>query len=633
MTRYFLLRATLAGIFTMALCGQTDWPSYGHDPGGMRFSPLRQINSGNVSKLVRAWTYDISEQSSRKRPGEATPLVVGGVMYLTTSYGRVVALEPETGKEIWKFETGKNGVPSTRGLSYWPGDKDSSPLILFGTSSGELMALNAKTGRPSPGFGNEGVVNMREGVANNFPNSGYGVSSPPVIYKDLVISGSRVQETPSLGPMGDVRAWSVRSGKLAWTFHTVPRPGEPGHETWEGDSWKDRSGVNVWGPMTVDVERGMVFLCIGEPSADFYGGDRKGQNLYSSSLVALDAASGKMKWYFQTTHHDIFDYDLSAPPALIEISRQGKKIPAVAQTTKEGLLFLFDRLTGQPIYGVEERPVPKSDQPGEETWPTQPFPIKPPPIARDRFSPSDVAKVTPELQKFCEALIAQDGGVQNRGPYTPYGVKLSLNFPGMFGGGNWGGVSFDPQLGYVFANTQDLGTIFRVAVKHQGSDIQVTRVSPAGEVGGLGGMGGFGGNSGVQFWNPANGMPCQQPPWGHLVAVNANTGEIAWNVPLGTYDELEAKGIFKTGAPNIGGSIATAGGLVFIAATNDSRFRAFESRTGKELWVTKLEASAHAVPMTFQGRDGKQYVVIMATGGGIVGDTTSAASLIAFALP
>jgi len=629
----FLPRMIFVCVTAIALYGQTDWPSYGHDPGGMRFSPLQQINTGNVSKLVRAWTYDISAQSPRKRPGEATPLVVGGVMYLTTSYGRVVALEPETGKEIWKFETRKNGAPSTRGLAYWPGDKDSSPLILFGTSSGVLMALNAKTGQPSPGFGNEGVVNMREGVADNFPNSPYGVSSPPVIYKDLVISGSHVQETPSQGPMGDVRAWSVHSGKLAWTFHTVPRPGEPGHDTWDGDSWKDRSGVNVWGPMTVDIEHGMVFLGIGEPSADFYGGDRKGSNLYSSSLVALDAATGKLKWYFQTTHHDIFDYDLSAPPALIEISRQGKKIPAVAQTTKEGLLFIFDRLTGQPIYGIEERPVPKSDEPGEETWPTQPFPIKPPPIARDRFSASDIAKITPEQQKFCEALLAQDGGVLNRGPYTPYGLKLSLNFPGMFGGGNWGGVSFDPELGYIFANTQDLGTIFKVVVKHEGSNYQVTRVSPAGDVGGLGGMGGFGGNTGVQFWNPANGMPCQQPPWGHLVAVNANTGEIAWNVPLGTFDELEAKGIHNTGAPNLGGSIATAGGLVFIAATNDSRFRAFDSRTGKELWVTRLDASAHAVPMTFQGRDGKQYVVIMATGGGIIGDTTSAASLIAFTLP
>jgi glucose dehydrogenase len=629
----FLVRATVAGIFAATLYGQTDWPSYGHDPGGMRFSPLKQINTGNVSKLAQAWTYDISDQSARKRPGEATPLVVGGVMYLTTSYGRVVALEPETGKVIWKFETREKGVPSTRGLAYWPGDKASSPLILFGTSTGALIALNAKTGQPSPGFGNEGVVNMREGVADNFPDSGYGVTSPPVIYNDLVISGSRVQETPSRGPMGDVRAWNVRSGKLAWTFHTVPRAGEPGHETWDGDSWKDRSGVNVWGPMTVDVERGMVFLGIGEPSADFYGGDRKGQNLYSSSLVALDAANGKMKWYFQTTHHDIFDYDLSAPPALIQIVRQGKKVPAVAQTTKEGLLFLFDRLTGQPIYGVEERPVPKSDQPGEETWPTQPFPVKPPPIARNHFSPADIAKVTPEQQKFCEALIAQDGGVRNNGPYTPYGLKLTLNFPGMFGGGNWGGVSFDPQLGYIFANTQDLGTIFKVAVKHDGSNIQVTRVSPTGDVGGLGGMGGFGGNSGVQFWNPGNGMPCQQPPWGQLVAVNANTGEIAWNVPLGTFDELEARGIFNSGAPNLGGSIATAGGVVFIGATNDSRFRAFDSRTGKELWVTRLDASAHAVPMTFQGRDGKQYVVIMATGGGIVGDTTSAASLIAFALP
>ena len=632
MGRSFLLLAMLVAS-VLVVSGQTDWPAYGHDPGGMRYSPLKQINTANVNKLVRAWTYDTAQGSNRRRPGEVTPLVVGNVMYITTPYGRVVALEPETGKEIWKFEITKGGVPSTRGLAYWPGDNDSPPRLLFGTSDGKLIALNANTGKPAPGFGNEGIVDMREGVADEFPNNGFGESSPPAIYKDLVIAGSHVQETPSRGPYGDVRAWNVHSGKLAWTFHTVPRPGEPGHETWEEESWKNRSGTNVWGPMTVDVERGMVFLPIGEPTTDFYGGDRKGANLYGSSLVALDAATGKMKWYFQTTHHDIFDYDLSAPPALIEITRDGKTIPAVAQTTKEGLLFLFDRMTGKPIYGVEERPVPKSDQPGEETWPTQPCPIKPPPIARNHFSPEEVAKVTPEHQNFCENMLAQDGGARTGGPYLPYGTKLTVNFPGMFGGGNWGGVSFDPDLGYVFANTQDLGTIFKVVVKREGSGLQVSRVSPTGAVGGLGGGGGFGGNPGVQFWNPENNWACVQPPWGRLVAVNVNTGDIAWQTPLGEFDELTAKGVPKTGAANLGGSIATAGGLVFIGATNDSRFRAFDSRTGKELWVTKIDASAHSVPITFQGKNGKQYVVIMASGGGIIPDRTLASSLIAFALP
>jgi glucose dehydrogenase len=340
-----------------------------------------------------------------------------------------------------------------------------------------------------------------------------------------------------------------------------------------------------------------------------------------------------VKWYFQTTHHDIFDYDLSASPALIEITRGAKKIPAVAQTTKQGLLFLFDRVTGKPIYGVEERPVPKSDEPGEESWPTQPFPLKPPPIARNSFNADEVARVTPEHQHFCEAVLSQEGGVHSGGPYLPYGTKLTLNFPGMFGGGNWGGVSFDPKLGYVFANTQDLGTIFKVAVKREGASLQVTRVSPQGDVGGLGGGGGFGGNMGVQFWNQESGWPCVAPPWGRLVAVNVNTGEIAWQTPLGEFDELTAKGLAKTGAPNMGGSIATAGGLIFIGATNDSRFRAFDSKTGKELWTEKIDASAHAVPVTYQGRNGKQYVVIMAGGGGIVGDHTVSPSLIAFALP
>jgi glucose dehydrogenase len=627
-----LFSIALAGALVPALHGQTDWPAYGHDPGGMRYSPLKQINTTNVTKLVRAWTYDTSEGSKHPRAEELTPLVVGDVMYIGSSYGRVVALEPETGKVIWKLEI-KGGAPSRRGLAYWPGDKNSPPELLFGTSDGNLVAVNAKTGEFVSGFGNAGVVNMRPGVADDFPTHGYGESSPPVIYKDLVITGSQVQETPSLGPYGDVRAWDVRSGKLVWTFHTVARPGEPGHETWEGNSWKDRSGTNVWGPMTVDVRNGMVFLPIGEPTTDFYGGDRKGADLYSSSLVALDAATGKIKWFFQTTHHDIFDYDLTAPPALIEIDHDGKKTPAVAETSKEGLLFLFDRLTGKPIYGVEERPVPKSDEPGDESWPTQPFPVKPPPIARNSFTPAEVARVTPEHQKFCEGLLAADGGVRTGGPYQPYGTKLTLNFPGMFGGSDWGGVSFDPRLGYLFVNSENLGTIFKVVVKRDGDNVQVSRVSPTNAIGGLGGGGGFGGNIGVQFWDPDKLWPCVQPPWGQLAAVNVNTGEIAWQVPLGEFDELTAQGVPKTGAPNMGGSIATAGGLVFIGATNDSRFRAFDAHTGKELWVTRLDASAHAVPMTFLGRNGKQYVVIMASGGGIIGDNTHANSLTAFALP
>jgi glucose dehydrogenase len=620
------------GVVVPALHSQTDWPVYGHDPGGMRYSPLKQINTANVSKLVRAWTYDTSEGSTHPRAEEVTPLVVKDVMYLTISYGRVVALKPETGKVIWKYEIKKNGPPTRRGLSYWPGDKDSPAELLFGTSDGMLMALDAKTGQPMQRFGNQGLVNMREGVADNYPNRNYGMSSPPVIYKDLVICGSQVQETPSLGPSGDVRAWNVRSGKLAWVFHTVPRPGEPGHETWEGDSWKERSGTNVWGFMTVDVQRGMVFLPIGEPTTDFYGGDRKGANLYGSSLVALDAETGKIKWYFQTTHHDIFDYDLTAAPALIEIYRGGKKIPVVAQATKQGLLFLLDRVTGKPIYGVEERPVPVSDQPGDASWPTQPFPIKPLPIARTSFTPAEIARVTPEHQKFCEDLLAHDGGVRSGGPYQPYGTKLTLNFAGMFGGADWGGVSFDPTLGYIFVNTQDLGTIFKVGVKHDGANMQVTRISPGDAVGGLN-LGGFGGNAGVQFWDPDTLWGCTQPPWGRLLAVNANTGDIAWQVPLGEFDALTAKGVPKTGTSNMGGSIVTAGGLVFIGATDDSRFRAFSSRTGKEIWVTKIDASAHAVPISYLGRNGKQYVVIMASGGGIIGDKTQGSSLTAFALP
>jgi quinoprotein glucose dehydrogenase len=624
-----LLTAILAG-----LPAQTDWPVYGHDSGGMRYSPLTQITPQNAANLRLAWKYDTSKDSPSTMPGTAarpgaaqdhgpsqvglrrrrssqvTPLVVGNVMYVTTAYDRAVALEPESGKEIWTYETAKHGTPAMRGLAYWPGDRRSPATIFFGTGQGFLIALNAKTGKPVPGFSDEGVLNLKAGIADRFPRAPYGLSSPPVIYKDLVITGSHVQEGPSLGPAGDVRAWDVHTGRLVWTFHTVPRPGEPGNETWDGESWKDRSGANVWGMMTVDAERGMVFLPIGCATADYYGGDRKGANLYGDTLVALEAATGKVKWHFQTTHHDVWDYDLEAAPALIDVNQNGQKIPAVAQMTKQGLLFLFDRLTGKPVYGVEERPTPQDGfMPGEAPWPTQPFPVKPPPLARNSFTTEEMASLTPEHRKYCTDLFQSEGGIQSGGPYIPHGRKPSVIFPGTLGGGNWHGTSFDPKLGYLFVNVQNVGEIYRL---REGSSPPVFIRS--------------------KFWDPEKSWPCQQPPWGELIAVNVNTGEVGWRVPLGVFDELEAKGI-RTGAPNIGGSIATAGGVVFVGGTIDDRFRAFDSRTGRELWVTNVGAAAHTVPITYQGREGKQYVAVMVSGGGFLDDHTTPGTLMVFALP
>jgi quinoprotein glucose dehydrogenase len=622
---------------------QTDWPAYGHDPGGQRYSPLKQINAKNVSQLKLAWKFDPQApvpaspsaegappdaparagRGPRVRRSQATPLVAGGVLYLSTAYNRVVALEPETGKKIWEYESAH--PPAQRGISYWPGEKQLPPQIVVATADGWLISLNAKTGKPVPGFGQEGMVNLRTGVADKFPEKAYGLSSPPAIYKHLVITGSRVQESPALGPSGDVRGWDMRTGKLVWTFHTIPRPGEPNHDAWTGDEWVDKSGANSWGFITVDARRGILFIPIGTPTTDFYGGDRKGSNLYGSSLVALDAETGKMKWYFQTTHHDNWDYDLQAAPALIEVTQNGKRIPAVAQSTKQGLLFIFDRLTGKPIYDVEERPVASdSTVESDSFWPTQPFPVKPPPIARNSFKPEEISTVTPEHEAFCKGLLGQEGGALSGGPYAPFGPKLRVIFPGWQGGGNWGGTSFDPNSGLLFVNTKDEGMINKLVKSEDGSTY--IRVGPDDKSLELG--------SDQYFWDPKHGWPCQQPPWGALTAVNVNTGEIAWRVPLGSDDELEAKGVPKTGLPNMGGSIATAGGVVFIGASADARFRAFDSHTGQELWATQLAEIAQAVPITYQGKNGKQYVAIMAGAGNRPGFTSKEpGGLYVFALP
>jgi quinoprotein glucose dehydrogenase len=538
-------------------------------------------------------------------------------MYIPTPYGTVVALDPETGTELWTFKM-DHGNPAGRAVSYWPGDAQTPASILFGTRDGRLLSINAKTGKPTESFGDKGIVNMKEGVDNGFPNARYDLTSPPQIYKDLIITGAQVQETPERGPSGDTRAWDVHTGKLVWRFHSVPHPGETGNETWPGDSWKNRSGTNVWGMMSVDSKRGLVFLPYGGPSYDFYGADRKGKNLFGNCLVALDAKTGKLVWYFQTIHHDLTDYDLASAPVLTEVRRKGKDIPAVAVIGKAGLMYILDRRNGKPIYGVEERPVPASDVPGDEASPTQPFPLKPEPLGRSSFTAADIATVTPEHEKFCEEMYKKAGGLKNNGPFTLFGTEMTVIFPGTIGVTNWQGMSLNPKLGYLFVNTMNLGDVGRMEKQAPGSDPPYERTSPWGTY--------------AHFWNNDTFMPCQQPPWGQLWAINVNTGEVAWKVPFGVVESLEEKGIHGTGAPNYGGSIATAGGLVFIAATNDQRFRAFDAKTGKVLWETKLETGSYNVPMTFKGKDGRQYVVLVATGGSYY-DATSGDSVIAFSLP
>lgn len=642
-----------------------EWPTYGHDPGGKRFSPLKQITAQNVGQLKVAWVYHMRppgftgaargpvvmegrgpggavldepdapgrgrgrvQFGSGFRPSEVTPLVIGGIMYIATPYSRVAAVDPVNGKELWSYQL-PSGNPSTRGLEYWAGDGKTPAQVVFGSSDGKLYSVDAKTGKPNGAFGDNGVVNLNtDAIMHGLPGRN-ALTSPPLVYKNLVITGGTTQENPPHGPAGDVRAWDMRTGKLVWTFHSIPQEGEKYHDTWAGDSWKDRSGVNVWGFLTVDEKRGIVYMPFGAPSVDQYGGDRAGDNLFSTSLVAADANTGKYLWHFQVVHHDIWDADLTGAPALIDVKQGSKTIPAVVAMNKTGMVFLLNRVTGKPIYAVEERPVPASEVPLERASKTQPFPLKPPPLARISFSKDEIATVTPEVEAACRKLVE---GMEVGGPFLPPTYNhLRAQFPGNHGGVNWGGTSFDPRLGYLFANVNELGQMSGLTDHDPKkgpamANGQGNRVDPNGRYEGVRGGGRFSiRGAGTQQ------LPCQQPPWGELAAVNVNTGEIAWKVPLGVTDNLP-EGKNATGRPGNGGTIATAGGLVFVGATDDARFRAFDSRTGKELWTVKLSGAAEATPMTYEGRDGKQYVVIASTGGGFFGNPVTGDSIVAFAL-
>ncbi len=616
-----------------------DWPMFNRDFAGTRYSPLTQINTTNVTQLQQAWTYKLRPHDGKPLTGESpseifqeiTPIVVNDVMYLPSA-NRVVALEPETGKEIWSYEL-KQGQTSFRGVSYWPGDKGNPPRILF-TTGRKLVAINAVTGEPSTGFGTNGEVELK------IPYDG-----APTIYKNVILMGSNFygpgqrhigpQLETSAGEPGDIHTYDARTGKELWEFHTIPRPGEPGNETWGFDSWKNRTGNNVWAfALTVDEERGIVYLPVSSPGANMYGGDRPGNNLFGNSTVALDIATGKMKWYFQTVHHELWDYNLPPGPSLFEVVKDGKKIPALAQTGKMGWVFILDRVTGKPIFGVEERPVARGDVPTEWYPPTQPFPVKPPAVTRVSMTADDLvtaADTTPEHAQACRELWDKTK-FYNTGPYTAWKYKTegnppSLIYPGFTGGPNWGGTAVDTKLNYIFVNSKDApatGWIQKNPKYQPGMDLAkefpYTRVN---------------GPAFSASVKDANGRmianwPCSKPPWARLVAINANTGDIAWQAPLGINDTMP-EGKKNAGSPGAGGPIVTAGGLLFIGATNDGRFRAFDSKTGKELWAAKLDYNITAIPMTYQGKDGKQYVAVVAAAGGARGANNE--SLVVYKLP
>ena len=600
-----------------------DWRTINRDLAADRFSPLTQIDTSNVATLKEAWTYQLTGTT------EQVPLVVDGVMYITSG-GKVAALDAVTGNEIWTFDLPKDpNAPagpggrrfppsfSNRGVGYWPGNGSHGPRILV-MGGAKMYELDARAGTAIESFGDGGAVAV-----------GVPYSGTPTIYKNVAIIGAAVGEVPQ-GPPGNPRAFDVLTGKKLWEFQTVPKKGEKYNKTW-GNGWKDRSGTNMWAfSAPVDAERGIVYLPISGPSANYYGGDRPGKNVFSDSTVAVDAETGKLKWYFQLTHHDLWDSDMPSGGALFPVMQNGKMRPAIAVGNKTANLFVLNRDNGKAIVPITEKKVPKGDVPTEWYSPTQPFSAIPA-LSRNSFKKSDMVTAedtTPTHAAACEAVWEKNGGFMNEGPYTPFNYhkkgtppKSTIQFPGGTGGVNWGGIAVDVKNGMIYANAQDTSLTGWIEDKDPnvtysfeavGSKQPYDRAS----VDGVGPFHSFTAPLSGKY-NEKNGrpigpsLPCQRPPWGQLVAVNANTGKIAWKVPLGLTEALP-EGKQLTGNSNSAGPTVTAGGLVFVGATNDHRFRAFDAKTGKQLWEANLQGNAGANPMSYQGKDGKQYVVIAA---------------------
>lgn len=618
------------------------WPSYGQNSGSTNFSPLTQINAANVGTLKRAWTFNYGGGTDDEGDRgldfrwEVTPLIIDGEMYFSTPTNpnkpelksTVTAVEPETGKVLWKYESPVN--IHGRGLAYWPGDGEIGARVFFATDQGYLMAVDLKTGQGVSTFGTSGRVDAYAGVASELVGETrretWTVPNPVSIYKNLIITGSRPGEAGPPGPRGDVRAWDARTGALVWTFHTVPQPGEANHETYTGDEWNNRSGANVWSTMTVDQENGIVFAPVGD-----LNGRAAGPELYSDSLIALDAATGKLKWFKQITHKDLWDWDQPTPPVLVNFTAaDGKSVPAVAMTGKQSLLFVFDRLTGQLLHDAPETPTPRSDDPADHAWPTQPIPVRPGPLARTTMTRDEIPNLTPEQYAYCTSFWDQNK-ITVTGLYgRPSLTTGTLSFPSTLGGPNWGGPSYSPQSGLFIVNVQNMGQYRAAGPAGVGFAPRPRSATPA-PVAGAPAPTIV--QQGFNYRIDANTvLPCTPTPWGELVAVDINKGEIAWRSPLGSVPGLGAAGA-NTGARNLGGNIQTAGGLVFIGATNDRTFRAFDSSNGHQLWSVELEASAHSTPITYMGKDGKQYVVVVGAGGTAVGSKHMSDTLNAFVLP
>ncbi len=700
----------VTGLFLFSLttraADSTDWPSYLGDNERSHYSRLKQINAKNVSQLKVAWTY----QSGGARPDgrsqiQCNPTIVGGVLYATSPELVLFALDAATGQELWRFNPLKGGgdhqaLGVNRGVVYW---EDGDEHRILYTTGSTLHAVNARDGKLISSFGDGGRVDIRQGLGRDADNLYVVATTPGIVFRDLLILGTRVSEGPGPTAPGHIRAYDIRTGKIAWIFHTIPQPGEVGHETWPADAWKTIGGANSWAGMALDEQRGIVFVPTGSAAFDFWGGNRIGQNLFANCLLALDANTGKRLWHFQFVHHDIWDRDPPAPPNLLRVQHNGKSVDAVAQITKSGHVFVFNRETGEPLFPIEERAVPMSDLQGESAWPTQPIPLKPAPFARQIFSADQITDISPEshriaLEKFIK--------LRPHTPFMPPSREGTIIFPGFDGGAEWGGAAVDPQ-GILYVNANEMPWILTMVENKSKADTTLSsgqqiygqlcatchgvnrsgdpaRAFPSLEkIGeklkkpdivqllntGRGMMpsvaflsteqkeavAGFllGETSaesisdpaartndvlistpythtGYNRWLDTNGYPAVKPPWGTLNAIDLNTGEYVWRKPLGEFPELTARGIPPTGTENYGGPVVTAGGIIFIAASKDEMFRAFDQKTGRVLWQTKLPAAGYATPSTYM-INGQQFVVI-ACGGGKCG-TKSGDSYVAFALP
>jgi len=689
MKRWLIILA--AGAATVcSYAADTNWPAYGGSPEGTRYSPLKQINKANVAQLKEAWRYDTADGAGAS---QTQPIMVDGVLYGITPKHKTVAIDAATGKRLWQFDSGMEGNSPNRGLVYWSDAQGKNRRIFAGVRS-YLYALDATTGKPIPEFGNAGRIDLRQGLGRTTDGVSIVLTTPGVIYKDLLILGGRMPEALPSAP-GDVRAFDVRTGKMRWQFHTIPHPGELGFDTWPKEGWTYAGSANNWAGMAVDAKRGIVFVPTGSSASDFYGADRLGDNLFANSLVALKAETGERIWHFQAVKHDIWDRDFPSPPTLVTVQRDGRKIDAVAQTSKQGWLYLFDRANGKPLFPMEARAFPASDVPGEQTAKTQMVPLKPAPFARQQLTAEGLTKRTPEVAEWAKQRFA---GFRSNGQFVPFTTtQETVIFPGFDGGAEYGGSAFDPDTGLLYVNANDVAWtsslvangaastakstyLSQCAVCHgdqlQGSPPQFPALRdmtgrtaeqliatirqgsgrmppfPAISAKDLDGLVKFllSGESkeglnaaettgpkyrftGYHKFLDPDGYPAVAPPWGTLNAINLNTGEYAWKVPLGEYPELAAQGIRDTGSENYGGPVVTAGGLVFIAATNfDKKRRAFDKATGKLLWEATLPFSANATPITYTVA-GKQYVVIYASGGKDKRGTPTGGVYVAFALP